>query len=199
MRGARAVRIESIGDRGVTSALVALTLSACGETYEPGELRENRNEVAAVTVPALSGGDADVVAAGEWERTTGQTPAALSFTEAAGAPIFRIACDDRGGVLLERLGVEAIAGTEMMEVRAGKEVARLAVNQPEAPEAVLRAAVPFNHPLLAPLAARQGQLSIAIGEGSPLTLPLNEDTAALAATCRESAGTGAASPTLMQR
>jgi hypothetical protein len=170
----------------VGSAALLLALAACGEAYEPDELRANQDEIATVDVPAWPDDEANAVAGGQWRSGSAAQGASLSFTpDAASRPVFRIACDGRGGMLLERLGVEAIAGIRMMEIKSGGQVTRLALNQPETETAILRAAIPYNHDLMAVLARPGGQVSIRAAEGPILTLPLTAETAALAETCRE--------------
>lgn len=167
-----------------------LLLAGCGEAYEPEELKANRNEIATVSVPAWPGNEA--VATGRWTPDNPASPAALSFIlDPATPPAFRLACDDRGGILLERLGVPAVGATRMMEVNAGGELARLAVNEPQGEPEVLRAAIPFNHSLMAALAKPRGQLSVRAGDAQPLTMPLTPETAALAATCSKPAAEAA--------
>ena len=107
----------------------------------------------------------------------------LLFGEATGRSLFRMYCDSRGGVVFERLGVESTGDIEMMEVQAGPEVARLALNEVETERPVLRASVPFNHGLMTRLLRSEGELFIKAGETPALRLPLNQNTAALAARC----------------
>ena len=171
------------------AAALLLALSACGEGYEAEEapIATDENEVAPVTAPALSGNE-ETLAEGRWEQETGGERAALRFVAAGGEPVFRMVCDDRGGILLERIGKEAIGNMHMMEVRSGGEVERLAMNAPEGESDVLRGAVPYNHELMEPLARPDGRLSIDAGEGGRLIVPLTTETAALSEQCRSSAG-----------
>ena len=175
--------------RTAGTAALLLALAGCGEGREAEEapMAADENEVAPVTAPAWPGNE-ETLAEGRWEQETGGERAALRFVAAGGGPVLRLACDDRGGMLVERVGAEAIGGIEMMEVNAGGEVTRLALNQPETETPVLRAAIPYNHELLAPLATAEGWLSVLAGEGERLIVPLNAETAALAATCRRPDG-----------
>lgn len=137
------------------------------------------NEVAPVVAEAQPGQPGPTP--GTW--VPDQAARALVFTGAGGAPLVRLACDDRGGMIIERLGQESIGDIEMMELHVDGEIARLALNEVETEPPVLRAAVPFNDDLLVRLAFPQGLLSIKAGDTPRLQLPLDEETARQVAAC----------------
>lgn len=179
--------------RTVPTALGALLLlSACGEGREPEASPESGpggyNMVPPVEAEAMPG-SGDALTAGTWQATGAGDTAALRFVAAqTGAPLFQMSCDDRGGIVLDRLGQESVGDIEMMDVNVGDQVSRLALNEIEADQAVLRAVVPFNDDLLVPLARPQGRLSVEAGDTPRLRLPLNPQTAALAAACQQPDG-----------
>ena len=166
--------------RGTISVAVfaAALLGGCGEGYEAGNGGAADPDV--TVLPKT-----DPSTPGRWQPDTAAGAAALRFDGPAGAPLFRLACDDRGGMLLDRIGVETAPKIERMEVIAGDLTASLAVNPLETSPQVLRAAVLFNHELMVPLAQKEGLLTIRTGDGPALALPLGEETAALAQRCMQ--------------
>lgn len=172
------------------AACAAATLSGCGEGYETDNAAAvgaaDRDGVSPVTPPAPA--PAAAATPGSWSQAPEAGSQALVFAAGDGKPVFRLACDDRGGILLERLGVEAAPKIERMEVTAGDLTASLAVNPLETAPQVLRAAVPFNHELMVPLAQKEGLLTVRGGDGPALGLPLTDATAALAQRCMEPDG-----------
>lgn len=174
------------------SLAALLLLSGCGEGRDVEASPESGvggyNMVPPVEAEAMPGAG-DALTPGTWQKAGAGDAAALRFVDArTGAPLFRMACDDRGGIVLERLGSESVGGVEMMDVNVGGQATRLAVNEIESEEAVLRAVIPFNDDLLVPLRRPQGRLSVQAGDTARLRLPLNPQTAALAAACQQPDG-----------
>ena len=165
-----------------------LLLSACGEGREPEASPESGpggyNMVPPVEAEAMPGTPG--LTPGTWQpATVGGAPAARFVSAQNGEPLFRLVCDDRGGIFLDRLGDYLVGEMEMMDVRVGGEAGSLAINPVEGEDAVLRAVVPFNGALLAPLRDARGRLTIKAGDTERLELPLNPQTAALAERCRQ--------------
>ena len=175
---------------------VSLALAGCGEGREVDDAAiapkaEPYNVIAPVPDPVASGVPAPQYAPGEWRPEQVRGAQGLRFGAATGPSLFRMYCDGRGGAVFERLGVESTGDIEMMEVQAGDEVARLALNEVETEQAILRASVPFNHNLMTRLLRSEGELYVKAGESPALRLPLNDNTAALARRCEKPDGSGA--------
>lgn len=165
-----------------------LALGACGEGREvedrPAEApAEPYNKIAPVPDPVAKGVPAPQFAPGAWRPEQVRGAQGLVFGEAKGPSLFRMYCDDRGGAVFERLGVESTGDIEMMEIQAGGQIARLALDEVETEQPVLRASIPFNHGLMTRLLRSEGELFIKAGETPSLRLPLNANTAALARQC----------------
>ena len=172
------------------AAFAAATLGGCGEGYETDNAAAAgpADRDGASPVSRSAPGAASAATPGSWSHRPEAGTQALVFAGADGKPVFRLACDDRGGMLLERLGVEAVPKIERMEVTAGDLTASLAVNPLETAPQVLRASLPFNHELMVPLAQKEGLLSVRAGDGPALGLPLTDATAALAQRCMQPDG-----------
>ena len=165
-----------------------LALGACGEGREVEERpaavpAEPYSQIPPVPDPIAQGVPAPRFAPGDWRPERVGQAQGLVFGEGTGPSLFRMYCDDRGGVILERLEVESSGDIEMMEIQSGTEIARLALNEVETKQPVLRASIPFNHSLMTRLLRSEGELFVRAGETPALTLPLNETTAALAKRC----------------
>ena len=109
----------------------------------------------------------------------------LVFGKEAGPSLFPMYCDDGGGIVLERLEVDSTGDIELMELQAGTEIARLALNEVETEESILRASIPFTHNLITRLLRAAGELFVKAGDTPALRLPLNEASAALARRCEK--------------
>ena len=186
IRAARSAGLRT----GFSLLAAALALGACGEGREVEDANiqpkaEPYNVIAPVPDPVSSGVPAPQFAPGDWRPEQVRGAQALVFGEAAGPSLFRMYCDSRGGVVVERLGIESTGDIEMMEIQAGDEVARLALNEVETERAILRASIPFNHNLMTRLLRSEGELYVKAGETPALRLPLNETTEALARRCEK--------------
>ena len=164
-----------------------LLLAACGGTSEPdptpaedGGAYERIDPVEGVFV---NNGSRPADGAGTWSETRIDGRNGLLFSDASGTAQFAMACDDRGGMVLQRRGVPATGGLSMMTVTFGGEVQRYAVNELATPEPVLQAIAPYNDRLIARMKEVQAPLGIEIGDLPPLALPPSEAVSALARTC----------------
>ena len=167
-----------------------LALAACGEGREVddrpvGAPAQPTNVIPPVPDPVAEGVPAPQFAPGEWRPEKVRGAQGLVFGEAAGPSLFRMYCDDRGGIVFERLEVESTGDIEMMEIQAGTEIARLALNEVEAGQPILRASIPFNHRLITRLLRPAGELFVKAGDTPALRLPLNDNRAALARRCEK--------------
>lgn len=178
--------------RPATATLGALLLlAACGEGRDVDASPESGpggyNMVDPVEAEAAPGTPG--LTPGTWQPASVGGAAAVRFVSAQdGEPLFRLVCDDRGGIFLDRLGDYLVGEMEMMDVQVGSEGASLALNPVEGEAAVLRAEVPFNGALLAPMREPRGRLSVKAGDTERLEMPLNPQTAAFAEGCREAGG-----------
>lgn len=154
---------------GVIAAL--LTLVACAESREPdptpAEDGGPYNMIDPVPDPAAQA--VEGVVAGNWRSETLDGQPALLFGPEA-EPLFSILCDDREGVILQRHDVLATGGINMMEVRVGSDLRRLALNE-VAGERVLRAVIPFNDDLIAQLKEGAQPIGVTAGDAGELTMP----------------------------
>lgn len=162
-----------------------LLLLACAEGTEPDALTaegdEPYNMIDPVPAPLPGPGDGD--RAGAWRKTAEDGRAGLLFAPADGEPIFGMFCDTPGGLVLERHGLMPSGEIGMMSLSAGASRQMLAINPVSDGDPVLRAIVPFNDPLLARLREAPVDVTVAIGEGEPLTLPASPLVPELVAAC----------------
>ena len=160
---------------------------ACAESVEPDPTPAKDggpyNMIDPVPTPVPAG--ANSADSGNWHRSDVAGRNGIMFVSADEAPLFRMHCDQRGGIILDRLQQEAPADVERMEIRSGDSVTRLAVNELETQIPTVRSAIPYSHNLLARLRIPHGTWSVKAGDGAPLVLPLNERTAAFASECEK--------------
>ena len=186
---------EAVAGRGWRCAVLALLLAgtACAETKEPDPTPANDSGAYAYDkIPdtgALDPGR-EGFTPGRWSRTAVDGAAGLAFAAPGQEPVFRLYCHGRGGLVFERLQKESFGDVELMEVQAGAQVTRLAVNEVETATPTLRSVVPHNDDLLVRLAQPEGMLSIKASDTAPLALPLNAATAELVRTCERPAKAG---------
>ena len=177
---------EAPRGRGWRCAVLALLLagSACAERKEPEPTPAN-DSGAYNKIPDPGALDAgrEGFTPGQWSQAAVDGAAGLAFAAPGQEPVFRIYCHGRGGVVFERLQKESLGDVELMEVQAGTQVTRLAVNEVETSAPTLRSIVPYNDDLLVRLAQPEGMLSIKASDTAPLALPLNAATAELVRTC----------------
>jgi hypothetical protein len=159
----------------VSRALVLvsfLALAACAKSEEaslvPPQEDEGYNMVEPVTSPVVAGGE---LALGEWARSLQEEQPALTFGPPSTEPLFSLRCDGREGLLLQRHGVIAQPGLNMMLVQAGTEPRRLTVNPVEGPLPLLRGAVQAEAELTGELASAQDRITVRVGNGEPLIMP----------------------------
>ena len=185
---------EAAGGSGGAWGVLALLLagSACADSQEPDPTPAKDpgayNMVEAVPDPAALDPDCEGFTPGRWTEVAVDGAAGLAFAAPGQEPVFRAYCHGRGGLVFERLQKESIGDVELMEVQAGTQVTRLAVNEVETEIPTLRSVVPYNDDLLVRLARPEGMLSIKASDTAPLALPLNEATAELVRTCERPNG-----------
>lgn len=150
----------------------ALALAACAKSEEaslvPPQEDGGYNLVDPVKAPLDQAGD---LAVGEWVTTRQEDQPALAFGPPATEPLFSMRCDGGEGLVLQRHGVIAGPGLNMMRVTAGGEERRIAVNPVEGPLPLLRAAVPAEGDLIGDLTTVQGTIDVRIGDSEPLVMP----------------------------
>ena len=169
-------------------AASGLVLGACArvdESNRQGEPEPPYNMVDPVSDSLRNA--ADSAALGEWRRGAAGEQASTTFSAAGGEPLLRLACDERRGLVVERLGAEPVAGIDMIEIRIGPETRRLAAD-PLAGSAVIRTVIPYNDPLIARLTVPEGSFAFASPDAPAIDVPLNDATAALVAECRTPTG-----------
>ena len=164
-----------------------LATMACGEGREPDPTPApgpgGYDRIADVREPPALDPGSEGFTPGEWQKTAVEGAKGLHFAARGAEPVFRMYCHGRGGIVLDRLGAEAIGDVEFMEVQAGRQVTRLAVNELEKRRRILRSIVPFNDDLLVRLAKPDGMLSIKASDTAPLALPLTPLTTELIRAC----------------
>ncbi|MFN3389663.1 MAG: hypothetical protein ACK40O_12100, partial [Allosphingosinicella sp.] len=118
-----------------TALAALLLLAACAESRDPAAGPESGeggyNLVPPVEAEAMPGAG-EALTPGTWQKAGAGDAAALRFVSAQTAePLFRMDCDGRGGILLDRLGSPAAGTIEMMDVNVGDQVRRLAIDPVE--------------------------------------------------------------------
>ena len=180
--------------RGWAALALLLAGAACAESQEPEPTPTKDpggyNMVEPVPDPARIDPEGEGFTPGQWTKAAVDGAAGISFAAPGQEPVFRIYCHGRGGLVFERLQKESIGDVELMEVQAGTQVTRLAVNEVESATPTLRAIVPYNDDLLNRLARPEGMLSIKASDTAPLALPLNAATAELVRACERPATSG---------
>ena len=149
-----------------------VALAACAKSEEaslvPPQEDEGYNRVDPVKSPVVQEGE---LALGEWAQSLQEEQPALTFGPPSTEPLFSMRCGSGEGLLLQRHGVIAQPGLNMMLVEAGGEVRRLAVNPVQGPVPLLRAAVQPQAELTAELVSAQDRISVRIGDGEALVMP----------------------------
>ena len=180
--------------RGLAAIPLVLIACACAESVEPDPTPARDggpyNMIDPVPTPVPTAANSPTE--GDWRRSEVDGRVAIVFASADKAPLFRMHCDRRGGIILDRLQQEPAGDVERMEIRSGDSVTRLAVNELGTQTPTVRSAIPYPHNLLARLRIPHGMLSVKAGDGPPLVLPLNEVTAAFASECEKPDQSGAA-------
>ena len=125
---------EGFARYGVALVLL-LAGAACAEREEPDPTPTSDtggyNMVAPVPDPAKIDAEREGFTPGQWTKAAVDGAAGISFAAPGQEPVFRIYCHGRGGLVFERLQKESIGDVELMEVQAGTQVTRLAVNEVE--------------------------------------------------------------------
>lgn len=179
------------GIRKLAPIPLVLMLLACGEATEPDPSPAADggpyNMIDPVPTPAAPGADLEAagLSAGNWRASLFEGARAIAFLDGGQNPLFRMHCDGRGGIILDRLQREAVGKVERMEIQLDGNVTRLAVNELETQTPTLRSAIRFNHDLLEKLGRPEGLLSIRAGETAPLLLPLTAATAEFVRGCEK--------------
>jgi hypothetical protein len=170
------------------AALAAiLALAACAKSEEaslvPPQEDEGYNMVDPVSSTVVAEGE---VALGEWARSLQDEQPALTFGPPSTEPLFSLRCDTGDGLLVQRHGVIAQPGLNMMLVEAGgREPRRLAVNPVEGPLPLLRGAVQPGAELATELASAQDRITVRIGNGEPLVMPASALIGEFVRSCSE--------------
>ena len=160
-------------------------LWACAEATEPhpSPAKDGGPYNMIDPVPAPAANAANLPTAGDWRSSEFDGRAAMLFASGDKAPLFRMHCDGRGGIVLDRIQEQAVGDVERMEIRSGDGLTRLAVNKVDAGTPTLRSSIPNDHDLIERLRTAHGTFSVSAAETAPLVLPLNASTAAFASAC----------------
>jgi hypothetical protein len=125
------------------------------------------------------------VAAGTWTTGVVEGKPARLFQQTGSRVLFSISCDDRGGLVLQRRGVVATGGVQMMEVTFAGETRRYALNELETEQPVLQSIVSYNDELISKLKSVKAPLIVDAGDAGPLELPASPSLGALVRTCAQ--------------
>lgn len=159
--------------RTVIAAGLVLGLAACAESTPADRTsaddRAPYNRIDPVEDPLAEASGPPQLAVGTWSEAMVDGQAALLFGT-AGAPSLSLICDSRAGLIVQRHGVRARAGIDMMEISTAGSVSRLALNALETETPVLRSSIPYNDDLLAQLANADGRITITAGNAPPLVV-----------------------------
>lgn len=133
-----------------------------------------RSEDASITVDmnqmapdiAIRNSAEEEITAGAWRESTQENSAALEFADTGGQPLFSLRCGERGGLLVQRHGVQAAGAVSIAVGRERRDVAAELV-QP----GLLRATLQAGDPLIAALGGAATPIGVRAVGPSPLLLP----------------------------
>lgn len=167
--------------------MLVLALTACAEAHAPDPTPTEDggpyNMIDPVPDPSATPASGALLDQGSWTAGPAGAEPVLAFGAQGPEALLRLRCDGRRGLVIERVGVSSVGPAELMEIAVGSEVARLAVNRPAGTDSVVRAVVPYNHPLMKQLASDEGSVRIALGEATAVTVPLNQETKQFVLAC----------------
>ena len=166
---------------------LALAAAGCAETSQPdptpAEDGGPYNKIDPVVDP-LAERRVPVPTAGSWREDTVDGQPALLFGTAE-TPVLSLVCDGRRGLAVQRHGVRAKAGVDMLEVRMAGTVSRLALNPLGTETPILRAEISYNDDLLAQLATAKGPIIVDAGDAPPVTVMAEPAIGALIGRCAQ--------------
>ncbi len=148
-----------------------LALAACAQSEEaslvPPQEDDGYNLVSPVKTLATEGD----LAVGGWASSRQDDEPVMQFGSPATEPLFSFRCDEGGGLILQRHGVIAGPGMNLMHVEAGGGARRLTVSPAEGPLPMLRGSVPADSDLVRELASSKDRITVKIGDGEGLVMP----------------------------
>lgn len=168
-------------------------LAACART-EPADQSSSDPMVApALTAEEQARAD-DPTTPGSWEASAQGESQAVIYRGPEGETLFTIACDLRGGLVVQRPGLVARGNLALMQLRSADVVRRLAVNASSGPGPLVEARVPYNDQLIPTLLSFDETLEVRYEGLDALTLPPNPLVGDLVRTCQQSSNAPVANP-----
>jgi hypothetical protein len=149
-----------------------------------------RSEDASITVDmnqmapdiAIRNGVEEEITSGNWRESTQENSAALEFADTGGQPLFSLRCAERGGLMLQRHGVQSAGALSVAVGRERRDIPGELV-QP----GLLRATLNGGDPLIAALGGAATPIAIRAVGPSPVLLPPGPTLNTFVARCAASA------------
>jgi hypothetical protein len=171
--------------------MTATMIAGCART-EPAS--ENAGEDVAAPALQQEAGAGERTTPGNWEASAQGESQSVTFRGRQGETLFTIACDLRGGLVVQRPGLVARGNLALMQLRTSDVVRRLAVNAGSGPQPMVEARVPYNDQLIPGLLSFDEPLEVRYEGLENLDLPPNPIVGDLVRTCQQ-AGGGETPPT----
>jgi hypothetical protein len=148
-----------------------ILLAGCARSEEANLLPADTNGSTRVAEQVRPERADESPALGAWRDTIQDTQRALEFGPQGAPPLFSLACDARGGLQLQRHGIQPAGDLPVMMVSVGSEARRLAVTGGDGPIPMLRASLSPSDQLAVNLSRAAAPIAIRIGDSPPLILP----------------------------
>jgi hypothetical protein len=168
--------------------IAAFALAACARS-EPvdEEFGEDLANADNALAEALADDD-EQVRSGSWLPGAEGAYQAIAFQQPNGEILFRIRCDDRGGLVLQRPGLVSRGNLALMQLRTGDTVRRLAATTAAGPPPMVQASVPYNDQLIGALMTFDEPLEVSYEGLETLALPPSPAVGDLVRTCQGNVG-----------
>jgi hypothetical protein len=150
---------------------ILLLLAACAKSEEASLVPPQEDDGYNLVQPVSTLANEGDLAVGEWASSRQDDRPVLQFGPPATEPLFSLACDEGGGLQLQRHGVIAGPGMNQMQVEAGGGARRLTVSPVEGPLPMLRGSVPADGELIGELSSSTDRITVRIGDGEGLVMP----------------------------
>ena len=184
--------------RHIPLILLTVLATACAKS-EPADQISEEALNAAGPAPQTDGALAeDPVTPGSWEASAQGESQAVIFRGPEGERLFSVACDLRGGLVVQRPGLIARGNLALMQLRTADVVRRLAVNAAAGEQPQVEARAPYNDQLTAALLSFDEPLEVRYEGQDTLLLPPSPVVGDLVRTCQQVGSASGQAPVAAQ-